>query len=145
MQPFLKGKVQLNTSDEVFNWTLLLESTSFSCPEIWSVWHWHNRWKRLPHLSEAITKVFFKVQFLSDPLGMSRSLFLLSQWFIMWCAFSMLLSNTSSVNQKHVLSEINFVRELLTRSGIQLIVSRLHYACFDIIYLIVFIFDTINN
>ena len=46
---------------------------------------------------------------------------------------------------KNVLLVINFVRELFTRSNIQYIVSRLHYACFDTIYLIALIFDTINN
>ena len=46
---------------------------------------------------------------------------------------------------KNVLSGINFVRELYTRSGIQLIVSRLHYASFDTIYLIALIFDITNN
>ena len=36
------------------------------------------------------------------------------------------LAAGTSVHQNNVLLEINFVRELLTRSGIQLIVSGLH-------------------
>ena len=88
-------------------WTFFWRRISFIRTEIWSVWQIHSKRKRFPRLSDALTRVLFMHPFRSNPIGKSRSLFLLNRWLRLWWTVSISCIRNFPIP----LSPMMFIRE----------------------------------